>query len=66
MVILLPGTPNNVHTQVHVCVHIYVHTHKQIYSDMSNNDHSGILGSISELNKPISHPQENDVEILMF
>lgn len=50
-------------TQVHICVHIHVHTYKQIYPDMSSNDHSGILGSISELNKPISHPQENDVEI---
>lgn len=44
-------------------VHIHVHTHKQIHQDMSNNDHSGILGSILELSKPIRHQQENDTEI---
>lgn len=50
-------------TQVHICVHIHVHAHKQIHQDMSNNDHSGMLGSILELNEPISHHQENDTEI---
>lgn len=48
---------------MHTQVHINAHKHKHVHQDMSNNDHSDILGSILELNKPIGHHQENDTEI---